>query len=191
VTQGETIAAVRDRKRRGLKMNAEAVRSDSHLLYWATFRLMGGWEKAMGLAGLPSERARGGIATKYPRKSDVIREIRRRRKVGKPIHSSGVITSEDRDSGLHTRARKLFGSWRKAVEAAGFDYRRVSDPHRAPYRTENDVVRAIRKRCRRGIPSSSTAAQRGPKPDQALYKAAKRIFGGWQKAVDAAGINRH
>ena len=82
-------------------------------------------------------------------------------------------------------ASYYFGSWRAAVEAAGFNYEEV----RADIKwTPDKVVSIIRRLHRKKADLSSRAVQlRQP----ALFAGAvrKRTFGSWEKAIDASGLS--
>ncbi len=76
-----------------------------------------------------------------------------------------------------------FKSWREALAAAGID---VEDIARYQYWDETKVLKAIRSRKRAGEPMSSKSLQTS---DQPLFCAARRRFGSWDAALDAAGLN--
>jgi hypothetical protein len=58
-------------------------------------------------------------AWKYPDKRSIISEIWRRYAEGLPLNYSAIRTDDD---SLRRRSTALFGGWRYAVEAAGFNY---------------------------------------------------------------------
>jgi hypothetical protein len=78
---------------------------------------------------------------------------------------------------LYSAAKRLFGSWREAQLAAGLQPRRVYEV------TREDVIRDILEWHRSGKPLVWNARE---KPQ--LYSAAQRLWGGWHKALNAAGI---
>ena len=89
--------------------------------------------------------------------------------------SVAKVWKEDRC--LHCAARNHFGSWNKAVLAAGLK------PSRKQW-TEQMVIEAVRARHQRGQSLTSKVFE----DDAALAGAAYRLFGGWRQALTAAGI---
>jgi hypothetical protein len=89
--------------------------------------------------------------------------------------SVAKVWKEDRR--LHCAARNRFGSWNKAVLAAGLT------PSRKRW-TEQMVIEAVRARHQRGQSLTSKVFE----DDAALAGAAYRLFGGWRQALTAAGI---
>ena len=86
-------------------------------------------------------------------------------------------------------ARQFFGSWTRAVKAAGVDPEIARAPRNGKYPTGESVVRAIRKRKRAGLALNSGAMTRGPDRDGYLFNQARRHFETWGKAVEAAGLD--
>ena len=80
------------------------------------------------------------------------------------------------DKGLYYAAYRFFGSWRKAVLAAG------AKPFNRQW-TKESIVRAIRDRHKQCLPILGITAK-----DPALYAATQRHFGGWPQAMLAAGL---
>jgi len=105
-------------------------------------------------------------------KTSVVRAIR-------AWHRQGGLLSTvwKEDSSLHSGAAACFGTWRKALEAAGFPCaRRIWSPEL--------VLAAIRDRHQRQL--SLSGVQRD---DRFLFAAACRHFGGWHNALAAAGLS--
>jgi hypothetical protein len=84
---------------------------------------------------------------------------------------------------IYAAAERIFGSWGKAIEAAGLDYSLIKK-----YKTwtKQSVLDEIRRLHKEGEPIFSQNAQNNHK---SLYMAALKRFGSWGKAVQAAGIN--
>lgn len=87
---------------------------------------------------------------------------------------------------LYGAAKRHCGSWKKAVEAAGYDYAAHSVSQWG-FWTQRTVVKAIRARKRKGLPLNPTSVIA---THYGLYMAAVRLFGrkGWAKAVRRAGF---
>jgi hypothetical protein len=110
----------------------------------------------------------------------ILRELRRMHAEGRDLSLAAV---KDRSGGsLLGPAMHRFGSWRKAIEAAGIDYSTVE---RVREWTPDAVMQALRERHESGRAVGGGAVQREDIP---LWAAAKRYFGSYQGALDAAGI---
>ena len=87
---------------------------------------------------------------------------------------------------LFNAARRHFGTWAKAIEAAGLDYDAVRHKPRNPYQTKVAIVRAIHARKRQGHPLTVSSLRHGPHRDVSLLEAALRRFGRWSVAMQVA-----
>ncbi|MBI2605005.1 MAG: hypothetical protein HYW49_02875 [Deltaproteobacteria bacterium] len=83
---------------------------------------------------------------------------------------------------LYGAAVRHFGSWRAAVEAAGFKYQKVVGRRLPGYWNRERCIKAIDR-----LSERHSSHVRRQKP--ALYSAALRIFGSWQAAIEAAGYD--
>jgi hypothetical protein len=79
------------------------------------------------------------------------------------------------DKALYAIGKRLFGSWRKALRAAGFEHRGAL--------SREEVIAAIQSRHLQGL--SMIAVWR---TDPTLFHAAKRCFDTWHDALLAAGL---
>lgn len=97
-----------------------------------------------------------------------------------------VLTEElicQKDKALFDEACELFGTWLLALKYAGVRKRRQ---RRKKWMPEN-VIKQIRRRVGR---LNSVKAVNVRKANYTLYRAAIEIFGSWQNALKAAGIDR-
>lgn len=94
------------------------------------------------------------------------------------------VTSNRKYSALAYAAIRdnQFSSWDEALKAAGIDPRSV---RRYEAWDEDKIVRQIRKRGKAGKALNSKAMQ---DEDSKLFNAALNYFGGWDAALQAAGI---
>ena len=83
---------------------------------------------------------------------------------------------------LYGATIRHFGSWKKAIEAAGFSYDTVTRRKLAGYWTKDRLIEAIQ-----ALPEKHSNYVR--KKHAGLYSAALRLYGSWGKAVCAAGID--
>jgi hypothetical protein len=127
----------------------------------------GGWQHALVAAGLLGKVTRRKCRSWS--RDEIIATIRAR-------HQQGTLTSTWReDRLLCAAAKRTFGSWREALEVAGF-------PQPSPWTSER-VLQAIDARRARSLPLVGI-----DRIDPPLYRAAKRYFGGWHNALRAAGL---
>jgi hypothetical protein len=139
-------------------------------------RVFGSLKAAMKAAGLP-----------YPpnpqspwNEKTILKALRRMHSEGQDLSLAAV---KDRHNGsLLGPAMHRFGSWRKAVEAAGIEYSAVK---RQQEWTRDSVLQALLQRRDAGEKMGGGAIQ---KQDIPLWAAAKRYFGHYQDALKAAGI---
>jgi hypothetical protein len=80
--------------------------------------------------------------------------------------------------GSQGAAKRLFGSWSAAVEAAGFQ------PKICRKWSKEKIIKTIRQYHAQGIPFHRMIRQ-----DRRMSNAALRYFGGWRRAVRAAGFD--
>jgi hypothetical protein len=112
----------------------------------------------------------------------IVQEIRRLHAQGIPLNMASVRRVFP--SLVATAcSRRYFGSWKAAIEAAGFDYDKVV---RIKRWTPEEVLAEIRALYRQGVDLRPSAVA---KHHQTLLVAARKRFGTWAKAVKAAGID--
>ncbi len=109
----------------------------------------------------------------------VIREIRILSK-NNPNFSPAQIFYKRRD--LYQAGVRIFGSWRKALKAAGFE-KGLKRPHRWD---KDKVLEKIKVLGKKGV---NLSLKNITKNSRALSEAARRYWGSWAKAVKKAGFN--
>jgi hypothetical protein len=92
------------------------------------------------------------------------------------VQEGGLDQVWKQDTGLYAAAKKLFGTWRKAVSAAG-----LKSPRRAW--TADLVLAEIQRWRRQGVPAGLLG-----RVDQSLRNAAIKHFGSWQRALELVGV---
>ena len=105
-------------------------------------------------------------------KQRVIEVLQTRHRQG---HAMSTVWKDD--ATLYATAKRYFGSWRNAMQAAGLEVQRNRW-------TKESVIAAIQARQQQGLPLRNV-----DKTDSALTQAASRHFGGWAAALSAAGID--
>jgi hypothetical protein len=86
---------------------------------------------------------------------------------------------------LFRKARHRFGSWRKAIEAAGLNYDEVVQRQKW---TPEKIIAEIKRLYMEGKDLSITAMQRSY-PNLVAIAQSPRYFGSWRAAVEAAGLD--
>lgn len=109
----------------------------------------------------------------------ILRHLLEREAQGLPLSVGG----QGVELGLYAAARRIFGSWRNAVHAAGIPAQRALTWERwSPGR----ILVVIRHLAQRKRPL--TVAQMEQRYGN-LMSTARRVFGSWNKAVVAAGVD--
>ncbi len=184
-TQESIVKELKRRNRNHLKLNAQAVIKDDRPLYRQGTNRFGCWKNAIEAAGISYAKIAEALPSPYPTETSVLIEIRRRKRKKKRLNVSAVL-EEDRP--LYRKAGKVFGSWEKAIEAAGFDYQKIALLHPFPLLSYEDVLAEIRQRGKRKQPLLAKELRSGSYAERSLYNLTSRKFGGWVNAVEAAGL---
>lgn len=119
---------------------------------------------------------------------DIAKAIRKRKRSGLPLTAAAVQRGPYAEHLLYWAACKKFGSWRAAIEHAALNYGATRPLPRSKYPLRADVVIAIRRRARSGLPLRCRALSRGPDRDRTLYVRGHRLFGTWSEALRRAGV---
>lgn len=136
----------------------------------AASRLFGSYHAALQAAGLEPP-------TRYWTQARVVAAIQDRYIARSPLNIEGLG-----DLRLALAAKRRFGSWQAAVEAAGLaDKISIKKPLRRW--TPQEVLTEIRDWHQSGQPVTTIS-----KRNQPLYNAAKTHFGSWGAALSAAGF---
>ena len=173
-TREQIIRQILERESEGLPLTL-GDRGVSHALYQAGSRIFGSWCNAIQAAGIPPERVNCGEKWPPAKILMIIRNFSRRH------HPLTTTQLERRYGSLFSAARRLFGSWRKAVLAAGVDP--VTFQRAVPW-TRERVIEAILTRALRNEPLAANSTQ-----PRSLVEAGQRFFGDWAAAVAAAGLD--
>lgn len=118
-------------------------------------------------------------------KQTVIAEIKRAKRAGRDLHWGAVTRKrDDLCRAAHAAiSPRLFGSWPRALHAAGIDADEVAIYRRWDQHT---IAFELRSRAADGEPLNSGSLQ---KDDPGLHSACLRFFGSYADALRAAGID--
>jgi len=173
-TRERIIRHLLDREAHGLPLHAGRDGVDS-LLYQAARRIFGSWRHAIQAAGITPEQ----VLTwdRWP-PAKVLMIIRRLAQRARPLSGAQM---EQRYGSMMSAARRFYGSWTKAVLAAGVDPTRLQRV--VPWNPDR-VIEAILTRTLRNEPLAP-----GHIEPRSLVMAGERLFGSWAAAVTAAGLD--
>ncbi len=170
------LKSILAREADGLPLNHAAVLRDDRHLHAQILRLYGRWDDAIQAAGVDPRRIRR--HRRWSQKA-VIDRILQLDTLGLPLNAGAVQRNE---ATLASAASRWFRSWADALQAAGIDpelWRR-----RVPTWTRERVVAAIRQIRDEGGKLNHAAVGRS-----SLSRAAVDLFGCWDAALRAAGID--
>lgn len=146
-------------------------------LFEATRKHFGTWRKGLTAAGIDIDRLYRG--TRGRQHGEVVEAIQRRQEQGLRMNRCFVML-EDND--LCMIGLRLFGSWGRALAAAGIEL----PDHNSTWDGER-IIKAIQWRYAKG---GSLQHKEVRKSERELYNAARRHFGSWHAAREAAGFER-
>jgi hypothetical protein len=169
------IDTIQKYDKQGIALNYGSIRRVDAGLIQAALKQLGSWNKALIATGFDPQQTR--ISRRPWTRNEIIDLIRKRYKAGLPYASYSVepLSAE-------VASRRLFGSWKKAIRAAG-----VPNPSSEfPIWTKVKIVEQILIRQQTHKPLYCYAVARQHTP---LYDAARRYFGNWDNALTEAGID--
>ena len=175
LTRERIIREILRREASGLSLDLGAADPVESSLYQAASRVFGSWRNAVMAAGISPGKAR--VHDPWP-PSRVLASIRSLARRTRPLQPAEV---KRRYEPLVTAARRHFGSWPKAIVAAGVDPEKL---RRVVRWTKPRIIEAILTRALRGKRLNSSAVR-----PQSLVEAGARVFGSWKSALEAAGID--
>ena len=140
-----------------------------------TRKHFGTWRKSLTAAGIDINRLYRGTRGRQP--AEVVEAINRRQDQGLPMNRCHVML-EDND--LCMIGIRLFGSWGRALEAAGITLQETD-----PKWNQESIVRAIQIRYAKGGSLKHKAVR---KSERSLYNAARSHFGSWHAARRRLGL---
>jgi len=161
-------------------INYAAVEANHLSLIRAASWHFGKWRRAVEEAGIDYESL-----SRYRRwsKERIIARIQELYAQGQDLSWRSISQQVDPALAASALRPNGFGSWPEAIEAAGLD---IDEVARYKYWNKERVLKAIKERHQAGVNLSSRNAQ---KNDQSLFCAARRRYGTWDNALEAAGLD--
>ncbi len=130
---------IEDYRERGGQINFYSIQAHDRSTTDAAIRFFGSWDAAISQLGISPDKHRKLAARISLSDEDVINILKDRQKKGLPLNEKAVAKSELR---LYNASRRRFGSYPKALEAAGIDYRKVYLINRYSDEEMNKVIKA-------------------------------------------------
>jgi len=176
------IEALRRLHRQGKKLSYNALAHQRQPLLSAAAYHFGSYRKAIEKAGIDYSDV-----TRRPRwtRQRIIALIKESRRKGQDLHWSAVTQRRDElgRAAFASLQDRLFGSWDRALHAAGLDADDVSIYRRWD---RNTILFELKARRQDDAPLNSGAVQ---KDEPGLHAAAVRHFGSYDESLRAAGID--
>jgi len=118
-------------------------------------------------------------------KDRILRELRKLEKSGTDLSYNALARKQQ---SLVSAAAYHFGTYRRAVERAGFDYAEVT---KRPRWTKSAVISLIKDARRQGedLHWSAVTRRRDELAKGAFASLQPRLFGSWDRALHAAGLD--
>lgn len=173
-TRENIIRHLVEREAQGLALTVGGQGVDKSL-YSSARRIFGSWRNAIQAAGIAPQQVLTWERWSPPRILVMIRHLAKR---DRPLTTEQM---ERRYHNLVSAARRHFGSWSKAVLAAGVEPTKLQRV--VPWSPER-VIEAVLTRALRNEPLVARLVE-----PRSLVEAGQRLFGGWSVAVAAAGLD--
>lgn len=167
-TRERVIREILTRESTGQKLSNSRRNGVDSKLYQAGSRVFGSWCNALLAAGISPALVR--LTDRWPPEKILatIRSLSQKGRLNQPYDN------------LVKAAQRRFGSWAKAVTAAGVDPAKI---RRAPRWTREEIIEGILARALDNAPLASKKVR-----PRSLSDAGAKIFGSWRAALAAAGV---
>jgi len=174
--KAEILQTLKTLHKQGEDLSYNSLAKRMQALVSAAAYHFGSYRIAMAQAGIDYAQI-----ARRPRwtRTAIIKLIKEAKRAGDPLHWSAVCKRRDDlgKAGFASLQLRLFGSWDRALHAAGLD---ADDINQYRKWTKDTVVSELRARHRESMPLNSGAIQ---KDDPSLHAAAVRHFAGYDHAL--------
>lgn len=183
-TKERVIEEIRRLHQSGEDLRPSAVARTYQTLLMASRKFFNSWAEAVTAAGIDYDAYIKQFREKRIEqdKQFIIGEIRRLYQEGRIEELSGAWRYH---LSLFRKARHRFGSWRKAIEAAGLNYEEIVQRQKW---TPEKIIAEIKRLYAEDQDLSVTAMMRNY-PNLVAIAQSPRYFGSWKAAVEAAGLD--
>lgn len=175
------VQALRKLHKAGKELSYNKLSRTMQSLVSAAAYHFGSFRRAVEQAGIDYDEVR-----RRPRwtKVGIIQIIKKAKREGKDLHWSAVTKRRDElgKAAFASLQPRLFGSWVRALHAAGLDADEVS---RYRHWDRHTIIAELKQRYRDDEPLNSGSLQR---EDPGAHAAAVRHFGSYDNALKAAGL---
>ena len=176
------LAALKKLHKQGAELSYNALAKRQQSLVSAAAYHFGSYRTAVERAGIDYAEV-----VRRPRwnKPGIIKLLKEAKRAGHELHWSSVTKRRDElgKAAFASLQPRLFGSWDRALHAAGLD---ADEVNRYRKWSKEAIVSDLKARSREGQPLNSGAIQR---EDPGLHAAAVRHFEGYDAALRAAKID--
>ena len=179
MTREDVIRQLVERDVKCQSLTNEVIQREAAELYAAACEYFGTWDTALQYAGISVRR----IITHEELSPDRI--IRRIRKMCVDGYDMSAQRNIRRDRRFYEAARQHFGSWRRALKAAGVDLKHVRLPRKPRKLDKEKIIQELRERHEAGLSMTCTKVCL---ENRALATAAMNAFHSWGRALAAAGL---
>lgn len=173
-TRERVIREILSREATGQKLTASRTGGVDSRLYQAAARVFGSWRNALRAAGISPARVR--MKDRWPREK-ILARIFALSQREQPLNPSDL---RDKYRALVRAAEAQFGTWPKAVAAAGVGPIVL---RRTPRWSRDGIIRGILARALESAPLTSRTVR-----PRSLFECGRRQFGSWRAALAAAGV---
>lgn len=158
----------------------------------------GSWDVVLDRVGVDADLVKSwrSLPRRFKSKKEVVALIQERHLKGLPLNTHALTRGVDREARDHSLLRAgydYFGSWPKAIKAAGINPKQICQQlKQAKYPTKASVIVEIKRRHEKGLSLTHSALAKGPEKarDSVLVLAGIRHFGNWDSALEKAGFSR-
>jgi hypothetical protein len=133
---------IEDYRERGGPINYYSIQAHDRSTTDAAIRFYGSWDAAIARLGINPDENRKQVPCIRLSDEDVINSLKNRQKKGLPLNDHAIYTSDLR---LYNAARRKFGSYPKALKAAGIDPQKVSLRNQYTDEELNKVIKAAHR----------------------------------------------
>lgn len=178
------LSEIKRRHQKGWRLNTGYMQKNCGKLLRSSMHHFGTWAAAITAAGIEYENVCIKRSPHSWSRKEITAEIKKRKSQGEKISAAYIARN---GTALYRAACKLFGSWKKAVKAAGIDYRSIQLCVPGKW-NKRRLLKAIRERIARGLSLSQGIRFFDPEARK-LHSAARVYFGSMSKALRCAGYD--